>query len=99
MSDKRKKEKLRETVRKCLSQEVLTTERIRKFSKRAHEYICAYHALHQGSSSDELLDTATDSNVATPVNFEKLLKDFKTHRCALDFDKGFIVALIVKEEE
>ena len=99
LSDKRSKEKFRETVRKCLSRQVLTTERIRKFSKRAREYICTYRALHQVSSSDTHLDTMDDTNAATPVNIKKLVKDFKTHRCTLDFDKGFIIALIIKREE
>jgi len=40
-----------------------------------------------------------DSNAATPVNIEKLVKDFKTHQCALDFNKGFIIASIIKREE
>lgn len=98
LSDKRRKDKFRDTVRKCLSRDVLTTERVRKFSRRAREYICAYRAHHQVTSSDESRDTS-DSNVATPVNIEKLVKEFKTHRCALDFDKGFVVASIVKKEE
>jgi hypothetical protein len=33
--------------------------------------------------------------MATPVKIEKLVKAFKTHRCALDFDKGFIKANII----
>jgi len=49
--------------------------------------------------SNELTDTTMDSNIATPVNIEKLIKDFKTHYCMLDFDKGFIIALIIQKEE
>jgi len=40
-----------------------------------------------------------DSNATTPVNIKKLVKDLETHWCALDFDKGFIIASIIKKEE
>ncbi len=30
---------------------------------------------------------------------ESLVKKFKTHRCALDFDHGFVKAAIKEEEE
>ena len=43
IAEKRGKEGFIKTVRKCLSQDVLMTECILKFSKQAREYICAYH--------------------------------------------------------
>ena len=43
-------------------------------------------------------DTMSDSNIVTSVKIEKLVKDFKTHWYALDFDQGFIMASIVKTE-
>ena len=88
-SERRKKDKLRETVRQCLSRAIPTTERIRKFSRRVCEYICVYHALHQvqtSNTSDKVLDTDMDSNVATPVKIEKVIKTFQTHWCTL-FDR------------
>ena len=37
--------------------------------------------------------TPTMGNLAaTPVKVEKMVKLFKTHRCALDFDHGFCKA-------
>jgi hypothetical protein len=102
LSEKRKKETFRDTVRACLSQDVLTTERIRAFSKRAREFICAYHVIHQEARSREnttaQVDVTTDQNVAVPVKIEALAKQFKTHRCALDFDHGFVRAAIIKTE-
>ena len=96
LSTKRKKETFRETVRRCLTQDVLTKERVRKFSRRAHEYICAYHALHQGITSADQVETNSEgAEVATPIKIEKLVKAFKTHRCALDFDKKFITANVI----
>ena len=39
------------------------------------------------------------NKMATPVKIKKLVKEFKTHQCALDFHKGFITAIIVKQEQ
>jgi len=36
-----------------------------------------------------------DAYQITPDKIESLIKDFITHRCALDFDKGFIKATMV----
>jgi hypothetical protein len=97
MKDKRGTETFRETVRKCLSREVITTERVRLFSQRARAYIRAYHMMRQeqltGSSSSTL-----DSAAASPVNVEKLLKKFKTHRCAMDFDHAFCSAVFRSDD-
>jgi hypothetical protein len=32
-------------------------------------------------------------STATPVKVEKMLKRFKTHRCAMDFDSSFCKAV------
>jgi hypothetical protein len=40
----------------------------------------------------------TDTCLITPMKIEALFKDFKTHRCELDIDKGFIKAVITEEE-
>ena len=96
-------------VRKCMSRDVLTTNHVRKFSKRAREYICAYQTLRQQQQQHEqeqqaentisnATTTAEDDTFATPVKIEKLVKMFKTHRCALDFDRGFIDATFVELE-
>ena len=39
-------------------------------------------------------DDAVNHCAAVPVKIEQLTKDFKRHRCALDFDKGFINMVI-----
>jgi hypothetical protein len=89
------KENFRQAVRKCFSRQVITTERVRLFSQRARAYIFAYHMIRQeqltGSAASSSSPTLTtfDSAAASPVNVEKLIKTFKTHRCALDFDSAF----------
>jgi hypothetical protein len=75
LSKKRKKETFWEIVRKYQTQDVLRTEWVRKFSWRAHEYICAYHELHQGILSVDQVDTTSKgAKVAMPVKIEKVSK-------------------------
>jgi hypothetical protein len=68
LNEKRKKETFQESVRKCLSHNVLSMKRIQKFSRRAREYICAYHILHEGIYLAITGGTAsTTEESATPV--------------------------------
>jgi hypothetical protein len=90
---KEKKETFQETVRKSIAKDVLRKERVRLFSKRAREYICAYIVLSQEEGKQNE-DDAVNHCAAVPVKIEQLTKDFKMHRCALDFDKGFINMVI-----
>ena len=88
LSNKRGKETYRELVKKVLSRENLTTERIRKFARRARSYICAYYQLHYVDSSD------VDANGAEQVKIERLAKSYKTHRSVVDFNYGFITSVV-----
>jgi hypothetical protein len=77
---------------------VLTVERARKFSQRAREYIQAYHTLHEKSQEREDQQQHTTGTTTTyNITLDKihLIKDFKTHRCTLDFDNGFIKATMI----
>jgi hypothetical protein len=97
INEKRKKEQFRDTVRACLSRDVLTTERIRKFSARARAYMLAYLALeHQ--SDESINPETTTSSTSIVAKIEKMVKEFKTHRCALDFDGGFIKSTILRSQ-
>jgi hypothetical protein len=100
LKDKRKKENFHNTVRKCMSEDTLSWERVRKFSRKARQYILAYQALHSLEENGEQQPSTTsgDAHQITPMKIESLVKDFKTHRCALDFDKGFIKTVITKKE-
>ena len=74
---------------------------MRSFSKSAREYICAYHVLHeqmmeQPSDKEQEGIVSSDSSVV-PVKIE-VQKKFKTHRCTLDFDHGFIKSVVRKSE-
>ena len=65
----------------------LTIERIRQFVWGAQGYLCAYYHLHYYKQEGEIKDGEQISS----QKIEQLLKDFKTHRYALDFELNFIV--------
>ena len=55
--------------------------------------------IHHGNNQEqETVDATMDAKIATPVHIKWLVKQYKTHRCALDFDGAIITASIVKKE-
>jgi hypothetical protein len=80
IQDKRTKEKFKKSVRHCLSREVLTMMRIRKFSRRACQYILAYNCMEQHNNQQQL----------SAYLIEKVVKTCRSHRSAADFDLKFI---------
>jgi hypothetical protein len=96
LKDKRGKDNFRRTVRKCFSRQVVTTERVRMFSQRARAYILAYHHIRQEQLTSS--PTTDSDGTASPVNVEKLLKRFKMHRCAMDFDSSFCKAVFHSDD-
>jgi hypothetical protein len=42
--------------------------------------------------------TSLDDSTASPVNVEKMLKRFKSHRCAMDFDGAFCKAVFHNDD-
>ncbi len=98
-------------VKKCICPEtVLTRERVSKFAARARAYICTYyHLSHReeddATASDESLFAGAPSFHTSQKQqllykeIERLMKQFKTHRCrALDFDQRFVKAELREEE-
>ncbi len=78
---------------------MLTQERIEKFASRARSYICTYHHIEQQQQQQEIAVIAdANSSAATTTlkqellysDIERISKAFKGHRCALDFDNGFV---------
>ena len=87
LNKKRGKDQFRKSVRDALSRDmVLTIGRVRAFARRAREYILAYHSLNITSA----LDPVSSPPVLSSNIIEKVVKSFKTHRSASDFDQGFI---------
>ena len=97
MEHKKKYDEFKETVRKCVSRELLTIDRIRSFSRRARRYIVTYFVLHQKRSRENEQNTSENSNV--PYSFplediEKLVRKFKTHRSVFDTHNSVLVNLV-----
>ncbi len=81
---------------------VLSKVRIEKFASRARAYICTYYHLDQKHQLEELhfAQSIDTTSCHPPIQItkqellyneiEKLSKALKGHRCALDFDSGFI---------
>ena len=95
MEHKSTKEKYLKSVKSVLSRDILNQLRICKFAKHARSYTCAYVCLDNKSEEatefkDEkgnLVIELTSENIFPSI--ERLRKQFKTHRCALDFDMHF----------
>ena len=90
-------------VRNVTSQQVLTPDRVCKFSRRARAYICTCFLLAQQEEQNRQATAAADAAEDGPNpnhqqalfhDIERLQKKFKTHRCALDFDSGFVNAVV-----
>ena len=104
LDKKRGRENFIRTVRECMSETIITRERVQKFSRRARRYVLGYHVLWQmqqgiitdSSNSEE--QTSTSDNLAIiPAKLEQMVKKFKTHRCAMDFDHGFCKTIFKQE--
>ena len=99
LASKKGKEKFVDLVLKCTSREVLTTEMIRKFSRRARSYMLSYKALEivgeegreEGTGTGDEVDISLD---ITHKQIENMQKIIKSHRAALDFDRGFIASAL-----
>ena len=78
---------------------VLTAKRIRHFSRWARQFICTYFVIWKDldEQQDDRMDAKVDrtTHEADPISLEELVKWFKTHCCALDFDTAFCEATYV----
>ena len=83
-----------------MSCQYLTRERIEKYASREQAYICMYHHLQQAMEAAiacKLQDLNAPPRTTPPMQrqllyteIERLMRAFKGHRCALDFDRGFV---------
>ena len=93
LNSKKGKASFKVLVNECASRDVLTTDTVRKLSRRARSYICAYYALHQRMLLNNGDDTNDTPTLTLPL-IERLMKEFKTHRAAVDFDAGFVNSFV-----
>ena len=69
------------------------------FSRRAREYMVAYNALDNDEDECGNLDEKKDAGqtrnpLMTSYLIEKIVKLYKTHRSAADFDCGFVSRIV-----
>ena len=98
LDKKRRKENFYNSVRESMSWNHITTERVQMFSRRERRYITAYYLLGQIKEGNIECADSNDGNFDSscqilPVRFEQMVKKFKTHTCAMDFDHGFIQSI------
>jgi len=97
LASKKGKEKVVDLMLKCTSREVLTTEMIRKFSRRARSYMLSYKALEivrEEGREEGMGDEVDISLDITHKQIENMQKIIKSHRVALDFDQGFVTSAL-----
>jgi hypothetical protein len=91
VSKKKGRENFKQLVKDCTCPvEHLTIERVRKFAARARAYICTYYCLAPRLADDDGSGMVAEKQQLLFTEIERLMKDFKVHRCALDFDRGFV---------
>jgi hypothetical protein len=88
LNKKKGKDNFKVSIHYCLSDEVITRDRVRKFGRRARQYLMAYHAIDTNQLDEK---TQNDCKIYGPVAVDKLINNFKTHRCALDFDYKYVM--------
>ena len=92
---KGKKSDFQKLVKECVSREILTTECVRKLSRRARAYICAYYQIESKKNGA----TAQVDKMTSLPEIEALMKEFRTHRSALDFDSAFCKSVVRRINE
>ena len=95
LHSKRSKESFKRLVLECTSRQVLRTATVRKLSRRARAYICAYYALYESNNKGDIKRQA----LTLPL-IERVVKEFKPPRTVIDFDVAFVnrfVPLLDKE--
>ncbi|KAL7492038.1 hypothetical protein ACHAWT_001297 [Skeletonema menzelii] len=88
LKEKKGKQNFEKLMRKCLSRDFITAERVRKFSKRARGYMETYVVIEMEE------DVNTKGTPIPNRKIEQLKKVMKCHRAALDFDKGFLMTFV-----
>jgi len=85
LNSKRGKQSFKVLVHECTSREILSTKTVRKLSRRARAYISAYYSLYESKHNGD-----DNTQVLTLPLIERVVKAFKNHRAAIDFDAGFV---------
>jgi hypothetical protein len=82
---KKGKENFDKLVSKCISRGVMKKKLIRRFSKRAQEYMLSYQSLEK--HDDEDINSMAAGQCISQQRIEEMKLLFKSHQAAIDFDK------------
>lgn len=93
ITSKKGKEQFRKSVRECINIQHITKHHRQHFSRRAREYMLAYKIIDDDRQETE--GQAQKQN-SSHLMIEKILKKYKSHRSAADFDSGYISAIVSK---
>jgi hypothetical protein len=93
LESKKGKDNFHSLVHKCISRDLITVEMVRKFSKRAREYMLTYMYFEENGSDSNDDGPAT----ITGTMIEKMKKIMSSHRAALDFDHAFVHCMVVSK--
>lgn len=78
ITEKRSKSKFRESVKKSISRNIMTTERQRMFSRRAQQYMLAYHAIDANTEKNKTIKETTTANTEETSTIEVRKENNKT---------------------
>lgn len=91
---KKGKENFDKLVSNCISRDVMQKTLIRRFSKRARQYMLSYQSLEKHDENEN------ESNIVgqciSQQKIEKMKLLLKSHRAAIDFDKNFVVQSVTE---
>jgi len=91
LAKKKGKANFEALLAKILSRDNITTNLVRKFSRRARAYMETYVALDMNEDK-EMKDAPIPHR-----KIEQLKKVMKSHRAAIDFDKSFVLSFVAKD--
>ncbi len=92
---KRGKEQFDKLVSYCISRETMTRELVRRFSKRARQYMLSYQALDLQAQRNHSGTTNDCNQSISYQQIEKMKAMLKSHRAAIDFDNKFIMKAVM----
>ncbi len=94
LTSKKGKEYVDKLVSKCILRELLTNNRILKFSQRARSYMLLHTSLdcilHENGGQESGMANKTIMH----TKIESMKKILKSHRVALDFNRAFVITSI-----
>ena len=91
---KKGKQNFDSLVNKCTSRDMMTKDMVRKFSKRARQYMVGYKLMEMDANTKQ----ESQQQPISQGKIERMKKVLKTHRAALDFDSKFVLQSVAASD-